>query len=358
MTVIDIGVYSEGHRLSETDTIESARARAASTPGAFTWVGLLRPTPDELAEVAATFGLHALAVEDVATGQQRPKAELYGDVLFLVLRPARYLDDVEEVEFGELHMFVGRDFVLTIRLAENPSLAEVRHRVEEEPELLALGVGAAAYAIIDRVVDDYAPVVDGLENDIDEIEDELFNGSGTSVALARRIYELSREVIAFQRATSPLLALVRDLRAQEQRQAELGGVPGLVVRPQLPLADVELRRHLRDVEDHLIRIVERANGFRDLLSDALSVHLGLVGREQNEQMALMTEASVRQSDQAKKISSWAAIIFAPSLVTGIYGMNFELMPELHWKFGYLGALALMLGFAVTLYAIFKKKDWL
>lgn len=356
MAIVDVGVYREGRRLEGVESIPEAHAHASLLPGAFAWVGLLRPTPDELALVAETFGLHALAVEDVATGKQRPKAEFYGDVLFLVLRPARYLDAVEEVEFGELHMFVGENFVLTIRLAENPSLGEVRRRMEDEPELLSLGPGAAAYAILDRVVDDYEPVVQGLQKDIDEIEDELFNGSGTSVALARRIYELSGEVIAFQRATAPLLGLVRDLRAREERRS--AGIPLSPAPASVAAWDVELRRHLRDVEDHLIRIVEFADGFRYMLRDALSVHLGLVGREQNEQMALMTEASVRQSDQAKKISSWAAIIFAPSLVTGIYGMNFDLMPELHWAFGYPAAIGLMLAFAGSLYVIFKKKDWL
>ena len=256
-----------------------------------------------------------------------------------MLRPARYLDDVEKVEFGELHVFVGKDFVVTVRHAESPNLARVRQRLEANPELLALGPQAVLYAILDEVVDQYAPVVAGLENDIDEIEDELF---GDAPDVARRIYELSREVIEFQRATHPLRSMVDSL----QRGSE---------KYQL---DTELQRRLRDVQDHVIRIVERVDAFRVLLQNALAVNAALVGQRQNEEMRHLSEASLAQNEEVKKISSWAAILFAPTLVGTVYGMNFENMPELGWELGYPFALGLMVAMGIVLYLSFKHRKWL
>ncbi|MBL3700663.1 magnesium and cobalt transport protein CorA [Leucobacter luti] len=341
MSLVDVAVYHEGKRLPGNPSPHEAR-RIAAEIGGFAWVGLLRPGADELRELATAYELHPLAIEDVLLGKQRPKLEQYSDTVFMVLRPARYLDEPELVEFGELHLFVGDNFVITVRLAENPELSEVRTRIEAEPELLRLGPAAALYAILDRVVDDYEPVVLGLENDIAEIEDELFNGAGVSPELAKRIYLLSSEVIDFQRATRPLLEATQARHRAAEREA----------------VDPELRRYLRDVIDHLIVVTERADGFRQLLRDLLNVHMGLVSQDRNDRMTEMTEISVRQSDQMKKISSWAAIIFAPTLISGIYGMNFRLMPELDWAAGYPLALLAMAGFAGALYAVFKKKDWL
>ena len=195
------------------------------------------------------------------------------------------------------------------------------------------------YAILDQVVDEYAPVVAGLENDIDEIEDQLFQGHP---AVSRRIYELSREVIEFQRATHPLLDILRALE---------GGFEKYRVH-------VELKRRLRDVQDHATRVVERADAFRVLLQNALSVQTTLVGEQQNEEMRSLTVASLAQNEEVKKISAWAAILFAPTLVASIYGMNFRRMPELHWVLGYPLALALMLVMSITLYLIFKHRRWL
>jgi len=259
--------------------------------------------------------------------------------LFTVLRPARYVDDVERVEFGELHVFTGQDFVVTIRHAEAPDLGRVRDRMEQAPALLRLGPEAVLYAILDQVVDEYAPVVAGLENDIDEIEDQLFKGDP---AVSRRIYELSREVIEFQRATRPLLDMLTSLEAGFDKYK----------------VDLELQRSLRDVHDHAIRIVERADSFRALLQNALTVQTTLVGQQQNDEMRSLTEASLAQNEEVKKISAWAAILFAPTLVGTIYGMNFDHMPELHWLFGYPLALALMLVTSVTLYLVFKRRSWL
>jgi magnesium transporter len=303
------------------------------------WIGLYRPEPAEVQSVAAEFRLHDLAVEDALKGHQRAKLERFGDTLFVVLRPARYLDDVEKVEFGELHVFVGRDFVVTVRHAESPDLAAVRRRLEAAPELLGTGPQAVLYGILDEVVDGYAPVVAGLENDIDEIEDEIF---GADRDVSRRVYELSREVIEFQRAVHPLVAMLEAL----QHGAEKYGL------------DLELQQRLRDVQDHAIRVAERADAFRVLLQNALTVHATLVGQRQNDEMQRLTESALAQSEEVKRISSWAAILFAPTLVGTVYGMNFEHMPELAWPLGYPLALLAMLGMGVALYGVFKWKRWL
>jgi magnesium transporter len=276
-----------------------------------------------------------LAVEDALEAHQRPKLERYDGTLFVVLRPARYIDKTETVEFGEVHVFVGEGFVVTVRHGEASELGRVRDRLEGVPELLRLGPEAVLYAITDRVVDDYAPVVAGLENDIDEIETEVFSGNA---GVSKRIYELSREVIQFERATEPLPGILGEL---------IGGVE-----------DAELQRYLRDVQDHALRVTEQVAGFREMLQNILSVNHTLVGLSQNEEVKALTQASIAQNDQVKKISAWAAILFAPTLVGTVYGMNFEHMPELHWSLGYPFALALMVLVSLSLYAVFKARGWL
>jgi magnesium transporter len=338
MVVVNNAVYVDGKRtadpLSLEDTYETLRERQGMA-----WIGLYRPDDAEIQSVAQEFGLHELAVEDAIAAHQRPKLERYGTTLFTVLRPARYLDETEQVEFGELHVFTGTDFVVTIRHAETPDLSQVRRRLEENPDLLALGPEAILYAVLDQVVDEYGPVVNGLENDIDEIEDQLFKGDPK---VSRRIYDLSREVIAFQRATHPLLEILTAL------QDGFGKYE----------VDLELQRNLRDVKDHAIRITERIDAFRVLLQNALTVQTTLVSQQQNEEMRLLTEASLAQNEEVKKISAWAAILFAPTLVGTVYGMNFEHMPELHWYYGYLAALGLMVLTSTFLYWIFKRRHWL
>lgn len=338
MPVVDNAIYQGGRRVATPATLaETFETRAAH--GGFAWIGLYRPTDDELDALATEFGLHHLAIEDARKGHQRAKLERYGDTLFVVLRPARYLDDVEEVEFGELHIFVGRDFAVTIRRAESPDLKKVRHRLESSPDLLEKGPEAVLYAVLDEVVDEYSPVLAGLENDIDEIEEQLFDGDPM---VTRRIYDLASEVMEFQRATRPLV----DMFGALERGFEKYGV------------DVELQRYLRDVLDHSIRAVERGESFRQLLQNALSVHATLVAQRQNEEMRRLSETNLAQSEEVKKISSWAAIIFAPTLIGTVYGMNFTYMPELDWVWGYPSALALMVGFGLTLYLIFKRRGWL
>jgi magnesium transporter len=300
---------------------------------------MYRPTEDELRSVAGEFGLHPLSVEDALKGHQRPKLERFGETLFIVLRPARYLDAPEEVEFGEVHLFIGSNFAITVRHAESPDLGRVRKRLEHNPSLLALGPQAVLYAVLDQVVDEYQPVIAGLENDIDEIEDQLFKGDP---AVSRRIYELAQEAMAFQRATQPLIDILESLQSGFDKYG----------------VDIELQRNFRDVLDHTLQIVARADGFRAVLQNALSVQSTLVMQEQNSEMSRLSAISVEQGEQVKKISGWAAILFAPTLIAGIYGMNFHVMPELSWMFGYPYALGLMLASGVVLYFVFKRRNWL
>jgi magnesium transporter len=352
MTLVDNGIYVDGRRTEAPRTLDETYELLRERHG-MAWIGLYRPDEDEIHSVAAEFDLHPLAVEDALKGHQRAKLERFGDTLFVVLRPAWYLDAEEQVEFGEVHLFVGPEFVVTVRHAENPDLGAVRRRLEASPELLARGPEAVLYAVFDEVVDGYAPVIAGLENDIDEIQDQLFGGDP---AVSRRIFELLREVIDFQRATGPL----RDMLDALQRGAVKYNV------------DLELQRALRDVLDHALRIGDRADSFRVLLENALTVHSTLVTQAQNDEMRRLSEASLGQNEETrrlsetglaqneeiKKISSWAAILFAPTLIGTIYGMNFTYMPELDWRLGYPLALAAMIAMGIGLYLVFKHRRWL
>ncbi len=321
--IVDSAIYVDGRREKAPASLEEAY-EACREKGGFAWIGLYEPTEEEFSSVAGEFDLHELAVEDAITAHQRPKIERYGDSVFVVLKSARYIDETETVEFGEIHAFVGPGFIITVRHGKASELHEVRKRLESEPDLLRRGPAAVMYAIMDRVVDDYAPVSEGLETDIDQIEAEVFGGNAS---VSRRIYALSREVIGFRRATQPL-----------------NGVLESMIEGEVYDFDPELHRYLRDVQDHALRTTEQVEAFRELLSNILSVNLTLVG--------------INQNDEVKKISGWAAILFAPTLVAGIYGMNFEVMPELTWTFGYPFALALMVVTAFLLHRIFKKAGWI
>lgn len=335
MPLIDNAIYVDGIRLPKPADLDATFESMKET-GGMAWVGLYRPDATEMHEVASELGLHELAVEDTLTGHQRPKLDHYGDHLFAVLRPARYLDDVEKVEFGEVHVYVGADFVVTVRHAESPNLGEVRKRMETEKDLLCMGPEAVLYAVIDQVIDEYEPVAEGLGNDIDEIEEQLFSGESN---VSRRIYELSREVIDFQRAVAPLDSVIERFR-KDLKLTDLKAEDAL-----------ELDRKLVDVQDHAIRIAERVASFRAVLANALSLSSTLASQR-------ATEAGVTQNEQMKKISSWAAILFAPSLIGSIYGMNFTHMPELHFVWGYPTALTLMVALSVGLFVVFKKNNWL
>ena len=325
-------LYRDGVCIASGSTDWTALATAAAD-GQLAWIDVADGDTEGFAEVARAFTLHHLAVEDAVHAHQRAKLERYGDVRFCVMRPATYDDTTETVAFGELHIFTGPGFVITVNHGTGPRIESVRADLEARPDLLVRGSGAVLHALMDRVVDDYAPVANGIQGDIDEIEDALFSDEHASDGSSKRIYQLTREVIGFQRAIGPLPDMIAALIATA------------------PQADPEEQRYLRDVQDHVIRLVELAESARALLSNLLNVNLTL-------ETKALSERSHAQDVQMKKVSSWAAIIFAPTLVGTIYGMNFDSMPELHWRYGYLWALSLMVLIAAALYAIFKSRDWL
>jgi magnesium transporter len=326
--IVDSAVYKDGKRIAEPASFAELAAAAREGNGV-AWLGLYGPTEEELTAVAREFELHELAVEDAVHAHQRPKLERYRDVLFLVLRPARYIDETETVEFGEIHVFVGPNFVITIRHGEASELGRLRQSLESRPDLLRKGPMAIVHAVVDTVVDDYGPVVDGVENDVDEIESEVFGGARN---VSRRTYELIREVIEFRRAIHPL----PDILVRLMRDHDIGE---------------EEKRYLRDVHDHTIRIQEQVDSFHELLRSILSVNLTL-------ETKALSEAGNKQNEEVKKISAWAAILFAPTIVGTVYGMNFEHMPELHTRFGYPMALGMMLAVSLGLYLLFRRRGWI
>lgn len=338
-SLIDSGIYLDGKRISSPGNLPETYRDLNNSNGSMAWIGLSRPEKSELQSLAAQFDLHELALEDAVMAHQRSKIERYGDTLFVVLRAAQYVDSREEIEFSELHVFVGANFIITVRHGRTPDLAQVRRRLESDTTLLRLGPEAVLYAILDAVVDGYAPVVSGLENDIDEIETEVFSGAAE---VSRRIYELSREVIEFQRSANPTLNILSALS---------GGFDKYGISE-------ELQQYLRDVADHTAQAVERIEGFRLMLRDILTVNATMVAQRQNEEMKHLAQASNEQNEEVKKISAWAAILFAPTLVGTVYGMNFKNMPELDWEYGYPLSIGLMAGISILLYGLFKKRGWI
>jgi magnesium transporter len=346
-SLVTTAIYADGERVETPATVAETTAAlrrrveagAAGAGETLAWIGLYRPTDMQLLQVAEEFGLHEVALEDAIVAHQRPKLERYDEVLFVVLRAATYLDDIEEVEFGEIHVFMGPDFVITVRHSETPDLGAVRTRMEANPELLRLGPEAVLYAIVDSVVDGYAPVVAGLGKDIDEIEFQVFGGEP---GVSRRIYELSREVIDFQRSVHPLLRMLEGLQAGFDQHG----------------TDEELRRYLRDVADHATIVAERVDGFRQNLTDILTVNATLVTQAQNEELKALSESTYDQNEQVKRISAWAAILFAPTLIGTIYGMNVVNLPGADQPWGIWVSIVLMAGVSLILYLIFKRRGWL
>jgi magnesium transporter len=322
--IVDCAVYEGGRRRAGEVSLHGA-SEACRRDGAFVWLGLFEPTPDELDAVRREFGLHELAIEDALNAHQRPKLEVFDDTLFVVLKPARYIDSDEVVETGEIHVFVSRAFVVAVRHGEASSLRDARARLEHRPELVATGTGGVLYAIVDKIVDDYEPVVEGVENDIQEIEQQVF--SDTRENPAQRIYKMEREVLEFSRAVAPLTPVLDRL-----------------ARGHFDLVDDDLHEYFRDVHDHLLRVGQRIDGFRDLLSSALQANL--------------TQVSVRQNEDMRKITAWVAILAVPTMVAGIYGMNFKHMPELRWTYGYPTVLAVTLVVCFLLYRRFRRAGWL
>ena len=321
--IVDCAHYKDGARQNE-DALAIEEAAGRRDDGGFVWVGLHEPDGDELREVAARFDLPALAVEDAMHAHQRPKLEDYENGYFLVLHTARYRDDVEEVEFGEVHVFSGPGYVVVVRHGRASELHSARARLESHPELLREGPAAAVWAIMDKVVDDYEPVAAGLENDIEEVEVEVF---GERSDKTRRIYFLRRELTEFYRAVHPLSQPL-----------------DLLVSEEHPEVSPILREHMRDVADHVRRVEETIATQRDLLAGILQANFAVI--------------SVQQNDVVKKISSWAAIITVPTLIASIYGMNFEHMPELEWLYGYPAVLLLMVSIGLALYRLLRRAGWL
>lgn len=337
MTVIDTVVYADGVRVAHGEAPEEAIRDAHERAGAV-WIELQRPGPQELEAVGQELGLHPLAVADCLRGHQRAKLEHFGDTTFLVLQPARYLDDSETVAFTELDVFVGSDFIVTVHDEDPIGVESVRRQLDEHPEILAKGTYGILWAILEHLLDGYGPVLDGVETDIDEIEQQLFSREPD---VAQRIFKLQREVIELQHATKPLAEML------DRMQRIVADARGTAEAPAL-----------RDAHDRAQHVDARVQGFRHTLDNALTVNATLTDEARNEEMRRLTEFGIQQNDQVKKISAWAAILFAPTLVGTIYGMNFRNMPELDWAFGYPLALLLMLATSVTLYTVFKRKDWL
>jgi magnesium transporter len=322
--IVDSAVYEQGRRRDgEIDVHEAMES--CHEPDCFTWIGLYEPTEQEFESIRTEFDLHPLAVEDAIVAHERPKLEVFGEMVFIVLKTARYVDPKEVIKLGEILIFLGHDYIITVRHGEASELGVVRHRLEEEPEMLQHGPGAVLHAIVDRVVDDYAPAIAGLGEDIDQVEDQVFSGARGNVA--ERIYKLKREVLQFAHAVGPLVDPVEQLAR---------GKHG-VIHP-------EVRTYFRDVNDHLLRSHDQLEGFRDLLTSVLQANL--------------TQVGVRQNEDMRKISAYVAMAAVPTLIAGIYGMNFDHMPELGWEFGYPMALVLMATIVGYLFWRFKRSGWL
>ncbi|MEU7160861.1 magnesium and cobalt transport protein CorA [Streptomyces chrestomyceticus] len=343
--IVDCGVYRDGRRVSDHVTPSQAMADVRSD-GGFTWIGLHEPTEAEFAEIAREFGLHPLAVEDAVHAHQRPKLERYDDTLFTVFKTVHYVEHAEltatseVVETGEVMCFTGRDFIVTVRHGGQGSLRALRHRLQDDPELLGKGPSAVLHAIADQVVDGYIAVAGAMQDDIDEVEIDVFSsgsdgkhaGAGRSAAkgggdAAGRIYQLKREVLEFKRAVSPLLRPMQVLSERPMR-----------------LVDCDIQKYFRDVADHLARVNEQVLSFDDLLNSILQANLA--------------QATVAQNEDMRKITSWAAIFAVPTMIAGIYGMNFEYMPELKWKYGYPLVLLVTVGICFGIHRGFKRNGWL
>lgn len=323
--LIDVALYRDACRVSVPDL--SAAAEQVRAGGGYVWVGLHDPTAEELDEVATVFGLHPLAVEDALKAKQRPKAERYGDSLFVVMKTAQYLDLPEEVEFGEIQMFVAATYIVVIRHGNPVPLTGVRAAVEAEPTLLAAGPAAVLYAVIDAVVDHYGLVLEGLDDDVNEVELEVFENLPADRNPAERIYFLKREVLEFHRSLVPLVSAVASLRADP-----------------LVLGSPGLGDYFRDVHDHLLRLADGLQTVRELLVAALGANA--------------TQVSLRQNEDMRRISAWVAIVAVPTMIAGIYGMNFEHMPELQSRLGYPLVLGVMFGACAILYRLFRRSGWL
>lgn len=328
--IVDCAVYSEGHRSERPEDLSEALA-AARAAGGFVWIGLHEPSEKEFDLVSREFALHPLAVEDALKAHQRPKLEVYDDSLFLVLKPVLYEPASDAVSTDEIMVFLGDAFVVTVRHGEGAPLGAVRRRLEHEPELLVKGPTAVLYAITDAAVDHYLHVAAELQTDLEELEAEVFSPTGGGAHTASRIYTFKRQILEFRRATGPLAL-------------PLSRLAGTGTVASVPFVNDRAQPFFRDVNDHLIRVNDSVEGLDRLVSDVLAAHLA--------------QMSVRQNDDMRKISAWAAMAAVPTMIAGIYGMNFAHMPELHWEWSYPVVIAVMAVLEVLLYRTFKRRGWL
>ncbi|MEU3414739.1 MULTISPECIES: magnesium/cobalt transporter CorA [unclassified Streptomyces] len=331
-SVVNCVTYQDGVRVSGCADLVDAVRLVRKTGEGFVWLGLHEPTEREFAGVAELFDLHPLAVEDAVEAHQRPKLEHYGDTLFAVFKTVCYVEHErltatsEVVDTGEIMVFVGRDFVITVRHGRHGSLGPLREELETDPRQLAKGPAAVLHAIADHVVDEYLNVTDAVQADIDQVETEVFSENGARLDPGR-IYQMKRELLELKRAVVPLGRPVEDL----------------ATRP-LRVVDPEIQAYFRDVLDHLIRAKDQIAAFDELLNSILQAHLAQVTVAQNEDM--------------RKITAWAAVIAVPTMVCGVYGMNFDHMPELRWRFGYPLVMAVMAAGCLLLYRGFRRNGWL
>ncbi|MFF8872229.1 magnesium and cobalt transport protein CorA [Streptomyces massasporeus] len=330
--IVDCAIYRDGQRSEGPEDLSDALGEAR-TAGGFVWIGLHEPTEAEFDHVTREFGLHPLAVEDALKAHQRPKLEVYDDSLFVVLKPVAYEPQSDTVSSGEIMIFLGDAFVVTVRHGEGAPLKAVRHRLEHEPELLGKGPTAVLYAVADATVDHYLEVATELQTDLEGLEAEVFSpDGGGSRNTASRIYDFKRQVLEFRRATGPLAPPM----------SRLAGTASTGVA--VPFVDDRARPFFRDVSDHLTRVNESVENLDRLVSDILSAHLA--------------QMSVRQNDDMRKISAWAAMAAIPTMLAGIYGMNFEHMPELRWVWSYPALLILMAALEIGVFRLFKRRGWL
>jgi magnesium transporter len=320
--VVNCAAYADGARVANIPVADISEALKGE--GQFVWVGIHEPDEALLRTMQEEFGLHDLAVEDALRAHQRPKLEEYGDSLFVVLRPARW--ETDHVELGETHLFIGPRYVLSIRHGSTQSYAEVRGHCESTPRLLRKGPGYVLYAIMDFVVDQYFPLVSELEERLTELEEQIFEGD-SSRDVIETIYGLKRDLLVLKRAVSPLVDICNRL-----------------TRLDLPTIPEDTRPYFRDVYDHAIRINETIDTLRELVGGAFEAKLSL--------------NAMAQGETTKQLAAWAAIVAVPTMIAGIYGMNFEYMPELRWHYGYFAALGAMFGVCGTLYWRFKRAGWL
>jgi magnesium transporter len=325
--IVDSAHYKDGVRQHEEALTpeRAAELRDAAGQGEFVWVGLREPGAGELEEFQKLFGLHELAVEDAQNAHQRPKIEDYDEDVFIILKTAHYHEDLEVVHFGEIALFAGPGYVITVRHGPGSELASARRTLEARPDLLKLGATSAVWAVLDKVVDDYLPVAEAIEDDIEEVEKDVFDDD--IPAPTARIYNLKRESIEFHRAVWPLLGSLMTLE-----QSDFERVPD------------ELSSYFRDVADHAKRVDEQVSSQRELLTSVLQANLSLV--------------SVNQNEVVKRISAIAGVIAVPTFIASVYGMNFDNMPELHWHYGYAFALGVMAICVVLLATFFRRIDWL